>query len=73
MILTLLQAGVAALNVGAIDAGLDNLRRAASLAETSAGHRLQAKTLTELGGALFHSVIEMRQFERLVVAFSDKG
>lgn len=56
VIRTLLQSGVAALNVGATDAGIDNLRRAATLAATGEGRSLQAEALTELGTALIHSV-----------------
>ncbi|WP_435256476.1 hypothetical protein ACSBLW_09955 [Thioclava sp. FR2] len=53
---TLLQAGTAALNVGAIDAGLDCLRRAAHQAQTLDDLSLQAQALAELGAALIHSV-----------------
>lgn len=52
----LLQAGTAALRVGAVDAGLDNLRRSATLAEATGNRTLQAEVLTELGTALIHSV-----------------
>lgn len=56
VIRTLLQSGVAALNVGAVDAGLDNLRRAATLAPSVRGEPLLPEVLTELGTALIHSV-----------------
>lgn len=56
VIRALLKAGVAALNVGAVDAGLDNLRRAATLSDGISDPALQAESLTELGTAMIHSV-----------------
>lgn len=53
---TLLKSGRAALNVGAVDAGLDCLRRAAVGAEAQGDLGLRAETLAELGAALIHSV-----------------
>lgn len=53
---SLLEAGLAALSAGAVDAGADCLRRAATGAEHCADHQLQTKTLVELGTALVHSV-----------------
>ncbi len=56
VIQTLLQAGSAALEAGAVEAGLDSLRRAATMAEAIANTALQAVALAELGTALIHSV-----------------
>ena len=53
---SLLQAGTAALSAGAIDAGVDCLRRAAADAQSCGDARLQGRTLLELGSALVHSV-----------------
>jgi len=53
---SLLDSGLAALSAGAVDAGLDCLRRAAAEAEKSADHRLEASALLELGSALVHAV-----------------
>jgi DNA-binding SARP family transcriptional activator len=53
---SLLQAGTAALNVGAVDSGLESLRRAADRAETADDRNLLAEALAELGTALIHSV-----------------
>lgn len=53
---TLLEAGTAALAVGAMDAGIDCLRRAAALAEAMNDTGLTARSLVELGTALIHSV-----------------
>jgi DNA-binding SARP family transcriptional activator len=71
----LLQSGSAALKVGAVDAGLDNLRRSATLAEAIDNRALQAEVLTELGTALIHSVrgqddegvIHLRRAEELAL------
>lgn len=52
----LLQSGAAALNVGAVDAGLDCLRRAAVAAEAEGDPGLRAEALAALGTALIHSV-----------------
>lgn len=77
----LLQAGVAALKVGAVDAGLDNLRRSATLAEASDNLALQAEALTELGTALIHSVrgqddegvIHLRRAEELALRAQNRA
>ena len=53
---SLLEAGMAALSAGAIDAGVDCLRRAAADAPGCGDARLQGRTLLELGSALVHSV-----------------
>ncbi len=53
---TLLRSGRAALSAGAIDAGLDCLRRAGAQAEVAGDHPVLAQCLLELGSALVHSV-----------------
>jgi DNA-binding SARP family transcriptional activator len=53
---SLLESGLSALSAGAVDAGVDCLRRAATDAEQCADPRLQARALMELGTALVHSV-----------------
>jgi hypothetical protein len=53
---SLLQAGKAALDAGAVDAGVETLRRAAVDAERAADPGLQAEVLCELGQALVHAV-----------------
>jgi len=53
---SLLSAGVAALSAGAVDAGLDCLRRAAADAERLGDDFVRARALAELGTALVHSV-----------------
>ena len=53
---TLLHAGRAAVAPGAIDAGLDCLRRAGAQAETSGDRAFFGQCLYELGSALVHSV-----------------
>ncbi len=53
---SLRDAGSAALAAGAIDAGLDCLRRSTAEAERAADDRLHAECLFELGAALVHSV-----------------
>ncbi|MBK8159953.1 MAG: hypothetical protein IPK59_14695 [Rhodospirillaceae bacterium] len=53
---SLINSGVAALSAGAVEAGLDCLRRAAADAELIKDRYLQAKALLELGAALVHSV-----------------
>ena len=53
---SLLEAGIAALSAGAIDAGVDCLRRAAADAQSCGDARLQGQTLIELGSALVHAV-----------------
>jgi DNA-binding SARP family transcriptional activator len=53
---SLLDSGVAALAAGAVDAGIECLRRAASDAERLTAPHLTAKTLLELGRALVHAV-----------------
>jgi DNA-binding SARP family transcriptional activator len=51
-----LEAGSAAIAAGATDAGLDCLRRAVDEARFAADEELLITALTELGGALVHSV-----------------
>lgn len=51
-----LDAGRAALVAGAAEAGLDCLRRAVSQSEDSGDRALNARVLSELGGALVHTV-----------------
>lgn len=51
-----IKAGVAALTAGAVDAGIDSLRRAAEGAEATRDTYLRARALVELGGALVHSI-----------------
>lgn len=51
-----LNAGLAALSAGAVDAGIDCLRRAVSDAETFNDSHLLAKATLELGTALVHAV-----------------
>ena len=53
---SLLQAGSAALDAGAVDAGVETLRRAAEEAERAADPTLQADVLRALGAALVHAV-----------------
>jgi DNA-binding SARP family transcriptional activator len=53
---SLLSAGAAALSAGAVDAGLDCLRRAAADAESLRDDFVWARALGELGTALVHSV-----------------
>jgi tetratricopeptide (TPR) repeat protein len=53
---TLLSSGRAALSAGAIDAGLDCLRRAGAQAEIAGDDPVLAQCLLELGSALVHSV-----------------
>lgn len=53
---TLLDAGRAALAAGAVDAGVDCLRRATAEAERAADGPLLTRCLLELGSALVHSV-----------------
>ncbi len=53
---SLITAGRAALAAGAVDAGIESLRRAASDAEKIADHGLSAKALFELGTALVHAI-----------------
>ena len=75
VIRTLLQAGVAALKVGAVDSGLDNLRRAATIAEGLSDPALQAESLTELGTAMIHAaraqddegIVHLRRAETLAL------
>lgn len=80
VIRALLQAGVAAFNVGAVDAGIDNLRRAATMAQAAADPALQAESLTELGSAMIHSVrgqddegiVHLRRAETLALACQNR-
>ena len=51
-----LESGRAAIAAGAVDAGLDSLRRACDDAERSRDEQLVASCLLELGSALVHSV-----------------
>jgi DNA-binding SARP family transcriptional activator len=51
-----LEAGHAAISAGAVDAGLDCLRRAALEAKASGDAQLHVAALVELGGALVHAV-----------------
>lgn len=53
---SLIESGRSALSAGAVDAGVDCLRRAATDAQACADARLQARTLVELGAALVHAV-----------------
>ena len=53
---SLLDAGKAALGAGAVDAGIETLRRAASEAEALNEPSLEAEVLLELGTALVHAV-----------------
>lgn len=53
---SLLDAGLAALAAGAVDAGVDCLRRATAEAEKHTDRQLHAKALLELGTALVHSI-----------------
>ncbi len=52
----LVGSGEAALSAGAVDSGVDCLRRAASAAESMGDTYLLARALAELGSALVHSV-----------------
>jgi DNA-binding SARP family transcriptional activator len=51
-----ISAGIAALSAGAVDAGIDCLRRAAAGAEAVRDNPMLARSLLELGTALVHSV-----------------
>ena len=53
---SLLRAGTAALDAGAVDAGVETLRRAAAEAGRAADPAIQAEVLRALGGALVHAV-----------------
>lgn len=53
---SLLDSGRAALAAGAVDAGLDSLRRAGAQAEAAADDALLGRCLHELGSALVHAV-----------------
>ena len=53
---SLMQAGTAALDAGAVDAGVETLRRAAEEAGRAADPALQAEVLRALGSALVHAV-----------------
>lgn len=53
---SLVKSGTAAVAAGAVDAGLDCLRRAAGEAELGADAHLVARTLHELGTALVHAI-----------------
>ncbi len=56
VVTALLDAGSAALDAGAVDAGIECLRRAVSEAERAGDDALRARALLELGTALVHSV-----------------
>jgi DNA-binding SARP family transcriptional activator len=53
---SLMQSGLAALSAGAVDAGIDCLRRAVRDAEKHKDAQLTARAMFELGTALVHSV-----------------
>lgn len=53
---SLLEAGLAAVSAGAVDAGIECLRRASSDAESSGDRQLTGSCLLELGTALVHSI-----------------
>lgn len=53
---SLLESGRAAVDAGAVDAGLDCLRRACHEAERSGDRHLEGSCLLELGSALVHAV-----------------
>lgn len=53
---SLIQSGKAALSAGAIDAGIDCLRRAVTDSEKISDRHLQCRTMLELGTALVHSI-----------------
>jgi len=53
---TLIQSGKAALTAGAVDAGIDCLRRAANDADKTNDRHLQALAAFELGTALVHAI-----------------
>lgn len=53
---SLIQSGLAALGAGAVDAGIDNLRRAVSEAEKTENKNLFATATLELGVALVHAI-----------------
>lgn len=53
---SLITSGVAAVSAGAVDAGLDCLRRAAADADKAKDQHLHAKSLQELGSALVHAI-----------------
>ena len=53
---SLLESGLAALSAGAVDAGIDCLRRAVADAEAGNDRHLHAKALLELGTALVHAI-----------------
>jgi DNA-binding SARP family transcriptional activator len=51
-----LEAGQAAISAGAVDAGIDCLRRAVAEAERAGDEHLRVDSMLELGGALVHAV-----------------
>ncbi len=53
---SLLRSGQAAISAGAVEAGLDCLRRAGAQAESAGDHALHGRCLLELGSALVHAV-----------------
>ncbi len=54
--ISLLEAGLAAVSAGAVDAGVECLRRASADAEDSGDAELLSRCLVELGTALVHSI-----------------
>ncbi len=54
--LSLLRSGRAAMSAGAVDAGIDCLRRAGAEAQSAGDPRLHGQCLLELGSALVHAV-----------------
>jgi DNA-binding SARP family transcriptional activator len=53
---SLLEAGLAAVSAGAVDAGIECLRRATSDAESAGDQELLSRCLVELGTTLVHSI-----------------
>ncbi|MCP5088307.1 MAG: hypothetical protein GY952_16065, partial [Rhodobacteraceae bacterium] len=53
---SLIKSGISALAAGAVDAGLDCLRRATAKAENGADQHLIARTCHELGAGLVHAI-----------------
>ena len=52
----LIEAGLAAVSAGALDTGIEGLRRAVAAAQTSTDEALLARATMELGSALVHAV-----------------
>jgi DNA-binding SARP family transcriptional activator len=73
-----LDAGRAAVAAGAVDRGLDQLRRALRAAEVSVDSRLRAEALLALGGAMVHAThapdaVGAEVLHRAVVAAEELG